>query len=149
MRTYQAIAFTFLTFPKLLLLQQNPGRIASNLDLEVLSHSIIDAFSTRTRLESTQGDGLFFLLAHFISMNRAASGSQGSNYLKALDLQLAFAASEIRSRYNPEISVEDSSDEDDGAATKAARPLPPFVAGQLEFLVNEDGISELLKRFTS
>jgi ubiquitin-protein ligase E3 C len=133
-------------------LQQNPVPIAQCLDLQALSQSIINTFSTQESFDKVQGDGLFWLLAYFVALNRTISASQGSTYLEALYLQLSALATEVRLRHNQEIDVDDadeSSDEDEDVASKKSRPLPPYVADQLDFLVNEDGISELLKRFTS
>ena len=55
-------------------------------------------------------------------------------------------------RYNQEDALDDDqvSDEDDLAMVDpATSTLSRFVTDQLEFLVNDEGISELLRRFTT
>lgn len=87
-------------------------------------------------------------------MNRSVPTSQGSKYLEALYLQLSLVANDVRIRSSP--TPEDDEDEDEDASdTNAERdiralgPLPSYVSSQLEFLVNEDGISALLSKLTS
>lgn len=95
------------------------------------------------------GDDLLWLLAHFIALNRAIPAYRGSRYLEALYLQMSFLAFEIRSRSNPQEDDEYASDTDEDAEIRDVPPLPEYVVDQLEFLVNEDGIADLLNRFAS
>ena len=55
-------------------------------------------------------------------------------------------------RYNQEDALDDDqvSDEDDlEMVDPTTSTLPRFITDQLEFLVNDEGISELLRRFTT
>ncbi|KAI5917156.1 hypothetical protein F4810DRAFT_79985 [Camillea tinctor] len=150
-RAYSSFVYSFLASPKLLFLQRSPAPVAQRINLHALSQSVIDTFSTREEAGSRSKDGLLWLLAHFIALNRAISTSQGSTYLEALYLLLSFLTDDIRIRSttNPE-EVDDTSDhESEDADFKDSSHLPEYVNSQLDFLVNEDGISELLNRFTS
>ncbi|KAI1648960.1 uncharacterized protein F4817DRAFT_48838 [Daldinia loculata] len=151
---YQAFAFSFLTSSNLLSFQRDPTRIASYVDLQLLSQSIIDTISGREHVGTLSKNGALCLLAHFIALNRAASSSYGVNYLEALYLQLSILVDDIRVRYDrhdtrneAEGGNGDTSEHDDD--TEDSAPLSTWVLNQLDFLVDEDGISDLLSRFTS
>ncbi|RYP62392.1 hypothetical protein DL771_009764 [Monosporascus sp. 5C6A] len=153
LRAYQAFAYSFLTSSRLILLQQSPAQIAQFLDLEALSQGIVETFSTGQHVDKISKDDLLWLLAHFIALNRSVSKPQGSLYLEALYLQLSVVATDIRIR---SAAYQENDDDDDDASDTSAEkgirevgPLPHYVTSQLEFLVNEDGISTLLTRFTS
>ncbi|KAI0009202.1 hypothetical protein F4779DRAFT_617898 [Xylariaceae sp. FL0662B] len=151
-QAYQAFAYSFLTSSNLSFLQQNPAQVARCLNMRALSESVIKAFSGRKQLRRISKDGLLWLLAHFIALNKAAPTSQGSKYLEALYLQLSMLADDIRirsSRQEEEVSDDDSSSQSKNLDPQDSAPLPTWVLCQLDFLVNEDGISELLSRFTS
>ncbi|KAI1827354.1 hypothetical protein F4861DRAFT_493858 [Xylaria intraflava] len=149
--SYQTLAYTFLTSAKLGLLQRSPASFASLLDLGALSQSIIHGFSSHELPSTVTGDDLLWLLAHFIALNRAVSAPQHTDYLKALYLQMSSLADDIRLRSNPPQDGDDeyTSDRDEDAEMQNAAPLPEYVVSQLEFLVNEDGIGDLLSRFAS
>jgi ubiquitin-protein ligase E3 C len=131
-------------------LQRRPGSIAKLLDLEALSQSIVHAFSGPEFPKNVIGDDFLWLLAYFVALNRAAPASRGSRYLEALYLQMSFLALDIRSRSNSqEKGDEYASDSDEDIVIQDFAPLPEYVADQLGFLVNEDGIADLLNRFAS
>jgi ubiquitin-protein ligase E3 C len=137
-----------LTAANVDLVEQNPKEFANDLDLSALSRGIINVFSRPESTYHTSKDDLLWLLAHFIALNRVAGSSQGLLYLQALYRQLSVLAADIRLRSSPrEDDDEDDSDEQDASFT--ATPIPVYVTKQLEYLVNEDGIAELLSRFTS
>ncbi|RYC62494.1 hypothetical protein CHU98_g3718 [Xylaria longipes] len=147
---YQVFAYTFLTSSKLGLLQRNSARVTQLLDLGALSRSIIHSFSTPELPDSVTRDDLLWLLAHFVALNRAAPVSRDSRYLEALYLQMSFLAADIRSRSNPqEKDDEYASDSDKDTEIRDVAPLSEYVVDQLQFLVNEDGIADLLNRFAS
>jgi ubiquitin-protein ligase E3 C len=116
-----------------------------------LSESIIRAFSNSEFPKNVTRDKLLWLLAHFVALNRAASAYQGPKYLEALYLQMSFLAVDIRLRSNPPQDKDDeyASDRDEDTEVQDFAPLPEYVVSQLEFLVNDDGITDLLSRFTS
>ncbi|KAI1100921.1 hypothetical protein F4804DRAFT_27727 [Jackrogersella minutella] len=156
LQAYQAFAFSFLTSPNLSFLRQNPVRIASCVNLQSLSQSVIDTYSKGEHAARTLSkDGSLWLLAHFIALNKVAPTSQGTKYLEALYLQLSILVDDIRVRYGRNDTLletskgndEKSGDDDDNV--ELSTPLSKWVLSQLEFLVDEDGISELLRRFTS
>lgn len=155
LRAYQAFAFSFLTSPDLSVLQRDPAQIANHIDLQVLSQSVIHGYSGRGHVDTLSKNRLLWFLAHFIALNKATPTSQGSNYLEALYLQLSILVDDIRiryGRYGSRGETDDRADDtsehvhDDGEDTT---PLSSWVLSQLDFLVDEDGISELLTRFTS
>ncbi|KAI0969563.1 hypothetical protein F4678DRAFT_163998 [Xylaria arbuscula] len=147
---YQILAYTFLT-SKLGLLQRRPEGIARLLDLRTLSQSIVHAFSTTEFSSVVTRDDLLWLLAHFVALNRAIPASRDTNYLEALYLQMSFLAVDIRSRSNPPQEKDDeyASDSDEDTDIPDFMPLPEYITNQLEFLVNEDGIADLLNKFAS
>ncbi|KAK6850703.1 HECT-domain-containing protein [Apiospora arundinis] len=153
-KAYTTFAFNFLTCSNIAFLRRRPDAIAQRLDLETLSRTIIDGSGESGIAEGSaqrSKDELLWLLAHFIALNRAFSTSQGSVYLEALYQQLCPVIDDIRIRSAPQPAEDeaDSSDDEDESAIRKANPLPAYVLHQLEFLVNENGISELLSRFTS
>ncbi|KAJ1324829.1 ubiquitin-protein ligase E3 C [Microdochium nivale] len=149
---YQAIAFQLLTFEDLPVVRHNPGLLTTIINHELLSKVISKTILSGLVTETTSRDGQLWLLAHFIALSRTSAASQDATYLKALFLQLSNLAVDIRVRYNldEDPDAEQASDDED---LKMADPtlgaLPVFVASQLEFLVNDEGISELLRRFTT
>ncbi|KAI1175220.1 hypothetical protein F4777DRAFT_340623 [Nemania sp. FL0916] len=147
---YQSFAYVFLTSSSLGFLQQRPEEIAKSLDFECLARSIIHASTTLKFVNAVMEDGLLWLLAHFVALNRAVPASQDSSYLEALYLQMARIAPEIRSRLNPQEKDDVyASDHDEDVEIHDFTPLPEFVVQQLGFLVNDDGIADLLDRFAS
>ncbi|KAI1263297.1 hypothetical protein F5Y18DRAFT_429386 [Xylariaceae sp. FL1019] len=146
-RAYQSLAFNFLTSSQLEVLLRAPSCIAQSLNLPVLSSSIIDAFSNSKLPPNASKDDLLWLLAHFIALNKADFNAQGSQYLEALYLQLGFLAEEIRSRSRSSKGADESDLEDDIEMLDFS-PLPAYIALQLNFLVNEDGIADLLLGFS-
>ncbi|ORY62493.1 uncharacterized protein BCR38DRAFT_372382 [Pseudomassariella vexata] len=148
---YEAFALYFLTSSNLSFLESSPDQVTRFLELQALSQGIIYLFSQQDRIKKTSKDDLLWLLAHFIALNRALPTSRGSAHLEALYLQLSMLAPDIHMRFVSQVDGdEDSSDdESEDLYFSNASPLPPYVTAQLEFLVDEDGISELLSRFTS
>ncbi|KAJ8126488.1 hypothetical protein O1611_g7150 [Lasiodiplodia mahajangana] len=147
---YQIFACNFLTSPRLGFLRRSPESIAQSLDIGALSQSIIHAFLTPDFPRNMVGDDLLWLLAHFVALNRAVPKSRGSRYLEALYLQMSFLAPDIRLRSSPqERDDEYESDPDGDVDIQDFAPLPEYVTDQLGFLVNEDGIADLLNRFAS
>ncbi|KAI5866134.1 hypothetical protein GGS23DRAFT_603515 [Durotheca rogersii] len=152
-RAYQAFSFYFLTSSSLSFLRRDPSPIARCLNLQALSQSVIDTYSGREHISTLSKKGSLWLLAHFIALNRAAPVSQGSKYLEALYLQLSILADDIRMRHGQHgnqngLSHSDEAS-DDAIEDEDDFPQSDWVFEQLDFLVNEDGISELLNRFTS
>ncbi|KAI1777178.1 hypothetical protein F4818DRAFT_340321 [Hypoxylon cercidicola] len=154
LRAYQAFAFSFLSSSSLSFLQQDPVQIARRLDLQILSQGVIDAYSRPEFLSTLSKNGSLWLLAHFIALNRSNPTSQGSKYLEALYLQLSLLVDDIRVRYGrhgPHNGTNDSFDASERGDNEAddSVPFSTWMLDQLNFLVDEDGISELLSRFTS
>jgi ubiquitin-protein ligase E3 C len=125
--------------------------VAHLLDLNALSQSIINAFSDVVFLSNMTRDDLLWLLAHFVTLNRAVPTSRGSRYLEALYLQMSYLAVDIRTRsHSPQENDDEyASDPDEDTEIQEYAPLPEYVVKQLEFLVNDDGIIDLLGRFDS
>jgi len=125
--------------------------IAQLLDLNALSRSIINAFSAVGFLSNVKKDDLLWLLAHFVTLNRAVPTSRDSRYLEALYLQMSYLAVDIRTRSHSPQEKEDEyvSDADEDTEIQEYAPLPEYVVKQLEFLVNDDGIIDLLSKFDS
>ncbi|KAI2464043.1 hypothetical protein F4781DRAFT_414308 [Annulohypoxylon bovei var. microspora] len=155
LQAYKAFAFSFLTSPNLSFLQTDPARIAGYVNLRVLSQSVIDTYSQREDATTHSKNDSLWLLVHFIALNRVAPTSQGTKYLEALYLQLSILVDDIRVRYDQSGTLlratngnDDTSDDNDDDA-EATTPLSAWMTNQLDFLVDEDGISELLSRLSS
>jgi ubiquitin-protein ligase E3 C len=148
-KSYEAFAFSFLTSAHLVFLQNRPSEIAQYLDLQVLTQSIINGYVHQDRLHHHSRDELLWLLAHFVALNRSSATPQGAAYLEALYRQLSALSADIRMRPSSRGKEAMADDESDDEDVKAITALPGYVLEQLEFLVNEDGIAELLRRFTS
>ncbi|KAK6073929.1 ubiquitin-protein ligase e3 c [Seiridium cupressi] len=149
LESYEAFAFSFLTTANLFFLQRNLAQVAGFLDVHILSQSIITGLVQHHRAHQNSRDDLMWLLAHFIALNRASPASQGSAYLEALYRQLTELSADIRMRTDPQDDGDLSDDESNGADPNTIGPLPPYVLEQLKSLVSEDGVTELLSRFTS
>lgn len=154
LQAYEAFASSFLTCPGLSLIRKDPSRITSLINLHTLSQSVIQIYSRHANTGSISKDGSLWLLVHFIALNRVTSTSQGTKYLEALYLQLSILVDDIRVRYDQTGSLlgasndDNTSDGNDGNA-EATTLLSSWMTNQLDFLVDEDGISELLGRLTS
>lgn len=145
--SYEAFAFSFLTSTNLAFLRRNPAQIARFLDIQVLSHRITSGLTRHDRAHQHSRDDLLWLLAHFIAICHASPTSQDSAYLEALYQQLSELSADIRVRTNQDGDAPD--DESIESEDKATEPLPPYVMGQLNSLVSDNGIAGLLSRFTS
>lgn len=149
---YTAIAFQFLACADLPIIQRSPETLAAIVDHRALSNVISTAILSGQKVDTASRDDQLWLLAHFIALSRASPGGQDTVYLRALYLQLSRLATDIRLRYNQEDALDDDqvSDEDDlKMVDPTSSTLPRFITNQLEFLVNDEGISELLRRFTT
>ncbi|KAI0390752.1 hypothetical protein F5Y17DRAFT_43051 [Xylariaceae sp. FL0594] len=148
---YGTFAYSFLASSNLGLLERDPKLVTQVLDLATLSESIIAAFSDVDVLGSMRKDDLLWLLAHFVAMNRAVPTAGASRYLEALYLLMSYLSIDIRSRSHPPQDKDGDYDSDTGedAQMQDYTPMPEYVAEQLEFLVNDDGIMDLLKKFDS
>ncbi|KAI1208169.1 uncharacterized protein F4807DRAFT_431838 [Annulohypoxylon truncatum] len=155
LQAYKAFTSSFLTSPNLSLLQKDPARIASSVNLHILSQSVIDIYSKQENASRLSKSASLWLLVHFIALNRIAPTSQGTKYLRALYLQLSILVDDIRVRYDRNSNLLGTNNNDDNASdendsdVEATTPLSAWVTDQLDFLVDEDGISELLSRLTS
>ncbi|KAI1451269.1 hypothetical protein F4805DRAFT_121801 [Annulohypoxylon moriforme] len=155
LQAYKAFASSFLTSPNLSFLQKDPARIANHIDLHILSQSVIDIYSKHADVSTLSKNGSLWLLVHFIALNRTTLTSQGTKYLEALYLQLSILVDDIRVRYHRNSAFLESNNGDDNASdendadVEATTPLSTWMTNQLDFLVDEDGISELLSRLTS
>jgi ubiquitin-protein ligase E3 C len=147
---YEAFAFSFLTSPHISLLQQRPERMASLVNVQALSQNIIKGLVQHNRARRQSHIQLLWLLAHFIALYRASPTSQGSAYVEVLYRLLAELSADIRiltaSPHDHEMSDDDESEE---THTDALGSLSSYVTEQLKSLVSEDGVSQLLSRFTS
>ncbi|KAI0174560.1 HECT-domain-containing protein [Pestalotiopsis sp. NC0098] len=148
--SYEAFAFSFLTSQNLRFLQANPETVAKFLDAGMLSQAIVTGLVQHHRANQVSRDGLLWLLAYFVALCRATPPSRSSAYLEALYRLLTELSADIRIRNRSQQTTIGSSDnESDDSDGETIGPLAPYVVQQLESLVSEDGIAELLQRFTS
>ncbi|KAI1089849.1 hypothetical protein F5B19DRAFT_355885 [Rostrohypoxylon terebratum] len=153
LQAYEAFASSFLTYPGLSLIRKDPSRVAGLINPCTLSQSVIQIHSRHANTGNLSKDDSLWLLVHFIALNRVNPTSQGTKYLEALYLQLSILVDDIRVRYDQGSILGTSNDDDTSGNNddneEATAPLSMWMTNQLDFLVDEDGISELLGRLTS
>lgn len=150
---YREFAVSFLTQPRNTHFEEEVPRIAQSIDMEALSAAVIRYYSNHPASAESQDERLW-LFAHFIDLLRATNAhkdksentvkSNRSINLKALYIQLSALSGRI-SIASSTRTMTDSSDSKDASSWLA---LPQYVEEQLGSLVSQEGISDLLERFT-
>lgn len=80
----------------------------------------------------------------------SAATCRDTAYLSALYLQLSILMTDIRARFaTRELQPAEDTDKGQEPDSSHLTPLPEYVAKQLEFLVNDEGITALLHKFTA
>lgn len=131
---YTDFAWSFLTLPDLVIVEENISFWANSIDTTWLAEGVLgmamDAVVKVPRVD------LVWLLSHFIAIQRAkTTTSLPSTYLRGLYMLLSLCSTEISSSFTRQ-------------GNNALR-LPPYVADQVISLVDKNEISGLLERFTS
>lgn len=140
---YLEFASSFLTQPSKLHVTPQ------SIDMTDLSEAVTTLYSLDNNNNSDDADGRMWLLAHFIELLQATSDDVDQSYksqqlnLKALYTQLSALSNQIKEAFPAPNMTESSS------ARRVRLALPEYVEGQLSSLVSEEGIVELLRRFTA
>ena len=147
-QAYQEFATSFLTQP-LYLLEENMASFAGNVDMELLSATIL-GLGTRNEHERLSQDGALWLLSHFIALQKAQPhlGRQ-SIELEALHSQLSKLSTDIRSRLAPRPLNQSEGGGETSTSPPQRLSIPPYIARQLRSLVDRQEISQLLTKFTA
>ncbi|KHO01742.1 E3 ubiquitin-protein ligase [Metarhizium album ARSEF 1941] len=143
---YKAFASNFFTRSDLYLFENNNLPLSRGIKAGKLAESICSIYESSPSTMPSPGD-LLWLLAHYIGLGRASlEPSARLSYLRALLIQLSYLSSEISIRMSFKPQVDDSDDENDGGPLLV---LAPYVSSQLLSLVDHDGISNVLRDFSS
>ncbi|KAL7938532.1 hypothetical protein V8C35DRAFT_81105 [Trichoderma chlorosporum] len=136
---YKALALRFLTTADLYLFEENIDQMAQSINTEKLAMEIHKAYSYKPDA-LPEKDGLFWLMAHYIDLSRAQkSSTQNLAHLKVIFTQLSALSSDISIRIIP----------DDVAAGILVFPSSSYISRQLLWLVDNNGISNLLHDFST
>lgn len=115
------------------------------MDIEKLAIGVVEGYSTAPE-ELVGKDDRLWLLAHFIDLSRAQVESpRQSVYLDALFTQVSSLSSEINARLSLQPMVGHINDVTEESLAQA---LAPYICRQLLSLVDQNGISQLLKHFS-
>lgn len=140
---YYEFVASFLVQRDLYVFEENIHNFANDIDITKVSHAV-ETYHIGRRMDGLPRDDQekrLWLLAHFIALMRAKPGeSVHSTELQALYDQLSEASSQIRVSFAPL---------GEGASGESHDALPRYVRDELGSLVDSDGISDLLARFTS
>ncbi|PKS11529.1 hypothetical protein jhhlp_003294 [Lomentospora prolificans] len=143
---YRAFIFSFLTSPNLTLFESDCGQFLASLDIEYLA-STISVQSRTPPKDISSGDGLLWLLAHFIQLSYGASGYHTETLLTPVYLLLSSQGKDISQR----MAVSGHEDALEAAAEENrahAGPLPEYIRTQLQSLVSTDSIKKLLDQLS-
>ncbi|CAM1501979.1 Fc.00g039630.m01.CDS01 [Cosmosporella sp. VM-42] len=144
---YRAYAFFFLTNRKLHLFEVNIKAFSEGISAEALANAILKGYSSVSSMK-TPKDRLLWLLAHFIDLGRITlDASHELTYLETLYTQLAALSSEISVRVGIKPTSEASGSE--SPVEGLLQPLDRYVSDKLLSLVEKDGISKLLRDFST
>lgn len=147
-RVYRAYAFSFLASAQLRLFEQNIDMFSRAISDNALALAILDGYSSGLA-SSNSKDDLLWLLAHFIDLSRLElNGSHNSIYLETLHSQLVALLPDISLRVGI-TPLSDPSIPSDLPKDALGQPLDPYISSRLTLLVEHDGISQLLKAFSS
>ncbi|KAL7951801.1 hypothetical protein V8C42DRAFT_17574 [Trichoderma barbatum] len=143
---YRALALRFLTAPNLYLFEENIDQLARGINTEKLATEISRAYSYKSDA-LPEKDRLFWLLAHYIDLSRAQkSSTQNLAHLNVIFTQLSALSSDISIR----ISTQPSSEHPDDVPTGSlVFPSSSYISRQLLWLVDNNGISNLLHDFST
>ena len=144
---YEAFAISVLTNPNLTLVEQDAGKLSSEINLDRLASAIIHIYAQDT-IKSASKTDLLWLLAHFVALYRSWSvESSHQVHIKALYVQLSGLESEIRLRLAIDTTAQPTAKGSDEMDLDEAllEPLPPYVASQLSSLVDREGLAQVLR----
>ena len=136
---YKALAFCFLVHRDLHLFEGNVSLVAKGTDSSKLSSAVLDGYAGSLNVSNDQ---LLWLLAHYIDLGSVAADSgQVFDYLEGLHMQLSALSSDIS------IRLRQPSEQPTEASPRESKvvPLEPYVSQQLLSLVDNEGISRLLR----
>ncbi|KAI7914173.1 hypothetical protein M0657_009626 [Pyricularia oryzae] len=144
---YRAFVLGFLTQPNLAPIEQESALVGHRVDPAKLSSAVLDASSIATAAGVSK-NGLLWLLAHFIDMQRTQSrASCSSTDIKAVYNLLSSLASTINTRLGvcSSNTVSDNGNDSDSDESR----LPSYVTKNLLSLVDRKEISSLLEQFAA
>ncbi|KAK2590858.1 ubiquitin-protein ligase (E3) [Conoideocrella luteorostrata] len=143
---YRALAFSFFTHSDLHLFERHSSRLSRGIKATKLAEAIQLSYESSPELLPST-DSLLWLLAHFIDLGRVSLDSSARFvHLNALIIQLTYLSSEISVRISLGKKADNIPNEDKGAVLQ---PPSPFITKQLLSLVDHDGISNILRDFSS
>ncbi|KAF6834154.1 E3 ubiquitin-protein ligase (HECT-domain-containing protein) [Colletotrichum plurivorum] len=150
MAVYEAFALSFLTRRDLRLVERNPEIFYDDLNSSYLASAITELYNNG-RISGVSRESQLWLLAHFIGLHQGIDvRSHGLRHLDALHVQLSNLSTEIGVRLSVKSAETGASKAYAvGDEERLIQPLSPYVAQQLNSLVDRDGISALLAELTT
>ncbi len=142
---YRGFAWGFLTQPDLIIFEKRTEAFVADIDLDMLSESLIDTPDFDAKAAGSES-GRLWLLAHLIGIQRAKIGeSLHLLYLKALYTHLSTLSTRVRDGTKAHSAKVTSGKEQ---AALASFYLPPYVLTQLRSLPDAVEVENLLDKFT-
>ncbi|KAF6837702.1 E3 ubiquitin-protein ligase (HECT-domain-containing protein) [Colletotrichum musicola] len=150
MAVYEAFALSFLTRRDLRLVERNSEIFYEDLNSSYLASAITELYNNG-RISGVSRESQLWLLAHFIGLHQGIGvRSHGLRHLDALHVQLSKLSTEIGVRLSVKSAETGASKAYAvGDEERLIQPLSPYVAQQLNSLVDRDGISALLAELTT
>ncbi|GJN82126.1 hypothetical protein PLIIFM63780_005663 [Purpureocillium lilacinum] len=144
---YRALAFSFLARSDLVQFERRIEAFSRGIETAKLSRAIRAGYSTGSGSRAfASKDDLLWLLAHFIDLTRLHMASSDKfEILGALLPQLSSVAGELNTRAASPASPDASPETQ---PSSSMQPLPIYITQQLGSLVDNDGISRLLRDFS-
>ncbi|KAI5464685.1 hypothetical protein BGZ63DRAFT_378362 [Mariannaea sp. PMI_226] len=148
LKVYHAFAFSFLTNGPIPLFEEHIQHFSKVVVAPKLAQVIVDELSS-TSVNRKPRDSLLWLLAHYIDLGSLSSdAAHRFNYLETLYTQLAILSPEISVRMSIKSSI-DSADPESSPDESLLQPMHPYISTRLLSLVETDGISKLLRDFST
>ncbi|KAL7791965.1 hypothetical protein V8C37DRAFT_402605 [Trichoderma ceciliae] len=143
---YRALALRFLTTKNLCLFEENIDQMSQTINTEKLAVEILRVYNYKSD-DLPEKDRLFWLLAHYIDLSRAQkSSTQNLIHMNAVFTQLSALSSDINIRISTQSSPEQS---DDITTESLVFAASSYISRQLLWLVDNNGISNLLRDFST
>ncbi|KAF9783654.1 hypothetical protein IL306_008500 [Fusarium sp. DS 682] len=144
-QVYRAYAFSFLTIDNLRFFEENISTLSNSVNLSRLSKAIVTELSSPSS-EKHSEDAQLWQLAHFIDLSRfSANNNSGSGVLETLYTQLSGLSSTISIR----LSAKSTDGDENSSEEPFVPPLDPYITAKLMSLVDSNGISQTLHKFST
>lgn len=143
---YVSMAANLLTRENIVLFENNVSYFASIVGVGPLSDAIAHIYEG-SRRKTSSPDDLLWLLAHYIHLTGAQTGSQPSvSQIRSTFIQLSALSSQISARIAPKPASPDADEESNG---NALPKTDPYLSKHLFWLISQEGTAKILRDFTA